>query len=134
MQQTYPHIDAMLTGVPFDMMVTLTDMQVHGDLNKKALMAGKHVWSEKPMANTYAEGKALLDLAKSKKLANMGSTCCCEQPAVCIYEQSHTGRKAWESCQCTWTIWTYRSNMELHSFMKKAAAVCLILVFIIWQH
>ena len=31
---TYPHIDAMLKGVPFDMMVTLTDMQVHGDLNK----------------------------------------------------------------------------------------------------
>jgi predicted dehydrogenase len=58
---TYPNIEAMLSGVPFDMMVTLTDMQVHGELNKKALMAGKHVWSEKPMANTYAEGKALLD-------------------------------------------------------------------------
>ena len=64
--KTYPHIDKMLAGVPFDMMVTTTDMQVHGELNKKALMAGKHVWSEKPMANTYAEGKALLDLAKSK--------------------------------------------------------------------
>ena len=56
--KTYPHIDKMLAGVPFDMMVTTTDMQVHGDLNKKALRAGKHVWSEKPMANTYAEGKA----------------------------------------------------------------------------
>ena len=31
--QVYPHIDAMLKGVPFDMMVTLTDMQVHGELN-----------------------------------------------------------------------------------------------------
>src|SRR6185436_16662384 len=50
---TYPNIDAMLKGVPFDMMVTTTDMQVHGELNKKALLAGKHVWSEKPMANTY---------------------------------------------------------------------------------
>jgi len=30
------------------------------NLNKIALLAGKHVWSEKPMANTYAEGKALL--------------------------------------------------------------------------
>ncbi len=65
---TYPNIDAMLAGVPFDMMVTITDMQMHGQLNKKALMAGKHVWSEKPMANTYAEGKALLDLAKSKHI------------------------------------------------------------------
>src|SRR5438034_2340110 len=34
---TYSNIDAMLKGVPFDMMVTLTDMQVHGELNKKAL-------------------------------------------------------------------------------------------------
>lgn len=78
--KTYPHIDAMLKGVPFDMMVTLTDMQVHGDLNKKALLAGKHVWSEKPMANTYAEGKALLDLAKSKKLRLWGAPAVVNSP------------------------------------------------------
>jgi predicted dehydrogenase len=78
--KTYPHIDAMLKGVPFDMMVTLTDMQVHGDLNKKALQAGKHVWSEKPMANTYVEGKALLDLAKSKKLRLWGAPAVVNSP------------------------------------------------------
>jgi len=66
--ETYPNIDEMLQGVPFDMMVTLTDIQAHGMLNKKALMGGRHVWSEKPMANTYAEGRALYNLAKSKKL------------------------------------------------------------------
>lgn len=78
--QTYPHIDKMLAGVPFDMMVTTTDMQVHGELNKKALLAGKHVWSEKPMANTYAEGKALLDLAKSKKLRLWGAPAVVNSP------------------------------------------------------
>jgi predicted dehydrogenase len=78
--QTYPNIDAMLKGVPFDMMVTLTDMQVHGDLNKKGLLAGKHVWSEKPMANTYAEGKALLDLARSKKLRLWGAPAVVNSP------------------------------------------------------
>lgn len=78
--QTYPDIDAMLSGVPFDMMVTLTDMQVHGDLNKKALLAGKHVWSEKPMANTYAAGKALLDLAKSKGLRIWGAPAVVNSP------------------------------------------------------
>ncbi len=77
---TYPNIDAMLAGVPFDMMVTLTDMQVHGDLNKKALTAGKHVWSEKPMANTYAEGKALLDLAKSKSIRFWGAPAVVDSP------------------------------------------------------
>ena len=78
--QTYPHIDKMLAGIPFDMMVTTTDMQVHGELNKKALLAGKHVWSEKPMANTYAEGKALLDLAKSKKLHLWGAPAVVNSP------------------------------------------------------
>lgn len=78
--QTYPNIDAMLAGVPFDMMVTLTDMQKHGELNKKALLAGKHVWSEKPMANTYAEGKALYDLAKSKNLRIWGAPAVVNSP------------------------------------------------------
>lgn len=78
--KTYRNIDEMLKGVPFDMMVTLTDMQIHGELNKKALMAGKHVWSEKPMANTYAEGKALLDLAKSKKLRIWGAPAVVNSP------------------------------------------------------
>lgn len=77
---TYPNIEAMLKGVPFDMMVTLTDMQAHGELNKKALLAGKHVWSEKPMANTYAEGKALLDLAKTKKLRIWGAPAVVNSP------------------------------------------------------
>jgi len=88
---TYPHIEKMLAGVPFDMMVTLTDMQVHGMLNKQALMAGKHVWSEKPMANTYAEGKALLDLARGKKLRVWGAPAVVNSPqfvfmSKCIQE------------------------------------------------
>jgi predicted dehydrogenase len=78
--QTYKSIDDMLKGVPFDMMVTLTDMQVHGELNKKALLAGKHVWSEKPMANTYTEGKALLDLAKNKNLRLWGAPAVVNSP------------------------------------------------------
>jgi predicted dehydrogenase len=69
----YPHIDQMLAGAPFDLLVNLTDMQEHGRLNKLALEAGKHVWSEKPLANTYLEGRALLDLAKKKGLRIWGA-------------------------------------------------------------
>ncbi len=46
----YPHIDAMLAGAAFDLLVNTTDMQEHGRLNHQAVLAGKHVWSEKPMA------------------------------------------------------------------------------------
>lgn len=60
----YPHIEKMLAGAEFDLFVNLTDMQEHYRLNKQALKAGKHVWSEKPMAGDYEDGKELLELAK----------------------------------------------------------------------
>lgn len=84
----YPNIDAMLAGAPFDLMVTLTDMQEHGRLNKQAIMSGKHVWSEKPMANTYAEGKELLDLAKSKGLRIWGAPAVVNSPQFAFMSQT----------------------------------------------
>lgn len=76
----YPHINQMLSGAGFDLLVNLTDMQEHGRLNRQALLAGKHVWSEKPMANTYDEGRALLDLALSKKLRIWGAPAVVNSP------------------------------------------------------
>src|SRR4026207_1926277 len=76
----YPHIDKQLAGPAFDLLVVTTDMQEHGRLNKIALNAGKHVWSEKPMANTYKEGKALLDFARSKKLRIWGAPAVVNSP------------------------------------------------------
>lgn len=77
---TYRNIDDQLKGVPFDMLVTLTDMQVHGVINGKALEAGKHVWSEKPLANTYREGKALMELANAKRLKIWGAPAVVNSP------------------------------------------------------
>jgi predicted dehydrogenase len=76
----FPHIDKLLAGPAFDLLVNLTDMQEHGRLNKQALMANKHVWSEKPMANTYREGKALLDLSKQRKLRLWGAPAVVNSP------------------------------------------------------
>ncbi|MDZ7317176.1 MAG: Gfo/Idh/MocA family oxidoreductase [candidate division KSB1 bacterium] len=80
----YPNIDAMLTGAPFDLLVNLTDMQAHEHLNRKALEAGKHVWSEKPMANSYAAGVELLKLARRKNLRLWGAPAMVESPAFAI--------------------------------------------------
>ncbi len=77
---SFPHIDKLLAGPHFDLMITLTDMQVHGMLNKQALNAGRNVWSEKPMANTYKEGKALLDLAKEKNVRIWGAPAVVNSP------------------------------------------------------
>jgi len=70
---TFSSIEDLLKGVDFDLMLTLTDMQMHGALNRKALMAGKNVWSEKPLANNYEEGKQLVDLAKAKNIRIWGA-------------------------------------------------------------
>lgn len=69
----YPNIDAMLAGEPFEFLVDLTDMQEHEKINRRGLEAGKHVWSEKPIANTLAAGQKLLKLAKQKNLRLWGA-------------------------------------------------------------
>ncbi len=59
----YPDIDAMLKGVPFDLLVNTTSMPSHFPVNEKGLRAGRHVWSEKPMALTVKDARFLLELA-----------------------------------------------------------------------
>jgi predicted dehydrogenase len=76
----YGHIDQQLAGIGFDLLVNLTDMQEHGRLNEQALKAGKHVWSEKPLANSYREGKALLELANSMNLKIWGAPAVVNSP------------------------------------------------------
>ena len=69
----YPHIDKMLAGVDFDLLVNTTDMQEHEHLNREAIAAGKHIWSEKPIANTLAAGQAILKQAKAKGVRIWGA-------------------------------------------------------------
>lgn len=76
----YPHIDRMLAGVPFDLQITLTDMQVHEHINRRGLEAGKHVWSEKPIANTLAAGQDLLRLARTKNVRLWGAPITVQSP------------------------------------------------------
>jgi predicted dehydrogenase len=76
----YTHIDQLLAGVPFDLMINLTNMQEHGRLNKLALIARKHVWSEKPMANTYQEGKELLEFSKKQGVRIWGAPAVVNSP------------------------------------------------------
>jgi predicted dehydrogenase len=69
----YPHIDKMLSGADFDLLVNLTDMQEHEHLNREAIAAGKHIWSEKPIANTLEAGQEILEQAKSRGVRVWGA-------------------------------------------------------------
>ena len=77
---SYPNIEAMLEGAPFDFLVNLTDMQEHEHLNRKGLEAGLHVWSEKPIANSLPAGQDLLRLAQRKNLHLWGAPIPTESP------------------------------------------------------
>lgn len=76
----YEDYGAMLAGEPFDLLVNLTSMQAHEDLNRMALEAGKHVWSEKPMANTLEGGRELLRLAGDRGVRLWGAPTVVESP------------------------------------------------------
>lgn len=76
----YPHIDAMLAGEPFDFLIDLTDMQEHEKINRRGLEAGKHVWSEKPIANSLEAGQQLLALAQRKKIRLWGAPITVQSP------------------------------------------------------
>jgi predicted dehydrogenase len=84
----YPSVEALLDGTPFDLMVTLTDMQQHGRLNRMAIEAGRHVWSEKPIANTHSEAKALVDLARSKGIRVWGAPTVVNSPQFAFMERA----------------------------------------------
>jgi len=76
----YPHIKQMLAGAEFDLLVNTTDMQEHEHLNREAIEAGKHVWSEKPIGNSVAGAQQVLDLAKKKGLRIWGAPTAVNSP------------------------------------------------------
>ncbi len=84
----YPHIDEMLAGEPFELLVNLTDMQEHERLNRQALEAGKHVFSEKPLANSLAAGQELLALALRENLRLWGAPTVVQSPQFAFMAQT----------------------------------------------
>lgn len=89
----YPHIDRLLAGADFDLFVNLTDMQEHERLNRQAIEAGKHVWSEKPIANSLDAGQGLLDLAKEKGTRLWGAPTVVNSPQFAFMAKTLADKK-----------------------------------------
>ena len=66
--------DAVLRDPQIDALHICTPNSLHFQMVKEALLAGKHVLCEKPIAISVDEAKELADLAKQKKLRN----CVCQ--------------------------------------------------------
>lgn len=59
-------VEQLLADETIDLVINLTIPKVHAQVSIQALEAGKHVYSEKPLAVTREDGKRILDIAKSK--------------------------------------------------------------------
>lgn len=61
-------VEALLADPSVEIIVNLTIPKAHVEVALRALDAGKHTYSEKPLGINFAEGKRLVEAAKSKNL------------------------------------------------------------------
>jgi predicted dehydrogenase len=73
--RVYPDYEALLADPEVDIVVNLTNIGSHYEVTRRALMAGKHVYSEKPITTDLAHTQALFAMAAERKLV-LGSAPC----------------------------------------------------------
>ena len=61
-------VEEMLKDKEIEIILNLTIPRAHFDISKKALLAGKHSYSEKPLCINFEDGKELLEISKKKNL------------------------------------------------------------------
>src|SRR3954447_5659203 len=71
----YDSLDELLADPRIEIVLNLTSPSSHYEVSKRALLAGKHVYSEKPMAMSFDEAKELVELAESKVLQISSAPC-----------------------------------------------------------
>jgi predicted dehydrogenase len=62
--RVHPTLDDLLGDDDVDIVVNLTVHQAHYEVTKRALQAGRHVYTEKPMALTSSQARELVALAR----------------------------------------------------------------------
>jgi len=77
LKSLYPEVETstdyqqMLEGMDLDAVAVATAVKMHHPMAKAALLAGKHVFIEKPMASSSAQCEELIDIARRKGLVLM---------------------------------------------------------------
>ena len=61
-------VNEILKDQQVEIILNLTIPKAHYEISKKALLNGKHVYSEKPLAINLKDGKELLKISRRKKL------------------------------------------------------------------
>jgi predicted dehydrogenase len=68
-------LDALIRRKDIDAVVNLTPPHAHAATTTACLLAGKHVYSEKPLALTYDDARSLVELAQGRKLRLASAPC-----------------------------------------------------------
>jgi predicted dehydrogenase len=66
--RAYRDLDELLADDQIEIVLNLTNPESHFAVSRAALEAGKHVYSEKPLAMSMQDAISLSELAKRKKL------------------------------------------------------------------
>ncbi len=61
----FPDIETLLADPSIEIAVNLTNSSSHYEVSKACLEAGKHLYTEKPLAITFEQAKTLVELAES---------------------------------------------------------------------
>src|SRR4051812_2550328 len=61
-------VEQLLGDPSIDIVVNLTIPKAHAEVSLAALESGKHVYVEKPLATNRADGRRVVDLARSRGL------------------------------------------------------------------
>lgn len=72
---TYASLDELLADPQVDIVLNLTNPRSHFEVSKAALEAGKHVYSEKPLAMAIDDAKSLATIAQEKGLYLSSAPC-----------------------------------------------------------
>ena len=72
---TFDTLDAMLNDDRVQMVVNLTNPASHYEVTMAALRAGRHVYSEKPLAMTMEDARELVAFARSRGLGLAAAPC-----------------------------------------------------------
>jgi predicted dehydrogenase len=71
----YGSMDEMLADPGVRIVVNLTDPANHFEINRASLLAGKHVYSEKPLSTRLEEARELVDTARERNLLLSSAPC-----------------------------------------------------------
>lgn len=133
-------LQSVLEDDTISLILNLTDPRSHYAITKQCLDAGKHVYSEKPLAMSFSEAEELVNLAKEKDLQLISAPCSvlgkaaqtlsyvvkqelCGKPKL-VYAELDDGMlhrmayKKWLSI--TGAPWPYRDEFEVGCTLEHA--------------